>query len=96
MSLPIRVTNLLPRSATTDGEAGTIVLGRWSEAECYMAPSSFAISDVATIQDGGTTLNLWQRDMTAIRYFQHLSDMRLRHEEAFALMEGVETALPAA
>jgi HK97 family phage major capsid protein len=94
MGVPIRTTNNLPRTSTTDGEESPIILAKWSEVEVYLAPSSFAISDVATVQDGGTRLDLWQRDMTAIRYVAHVSDVRVVHGDAVCVMDSVETQLP--
>jgi len=93
MGIPIFASNNLPITATTDGQESAVIAADWSMVETYIAPSSFMLTDSATIVDGGDEIHLFQRDMKAIRFVQHISDVRVRMPDAVCIMSDVETAI---
>lgn len=59
-----------PTEAGTDVTADTVAIGGdWAGGAVWgqVAPISVSLSDQATINDGGTQVNLWQRNMFALR-----------------------------
>lgn len=66
---PVYSSRAVYRGGATTGAANVVgVAGDWSSAIYGVVEDiSVAISDVATVNKGGTQLNLWQRNMFAIR-----------------------------
>lgn len=92
MGVPITVSNNLGSISgpNTDNQyTSDVVLAAWQNVQCYVAPSSIRVSDVATLDDGGTSVNLWQQDMVAIRFVQHVSDVRAVYDNAVCVMSSV-------
>lgn len=93
MGTPIVVSNnvgSLSGPNTDQQYVSDVVCAAWNFVEVYTAPGSIRISDVASLDDSGTTVNLWQQDMQAVRYVNFISDVRVVHNNAVAIMQNVE------
>lgn len=76
--------------ADTDSDEVLGIAGDWRSAFYGVVEDiEVSVSDQATVNKGGTTLNLWQRDMFALKVTAHLGFMiRKGHEGRFVRVTG--------
>ena len=87
---PVKRTQAVHR--TVEDAADTIgFAGDWNAATFGVVEGiSFSVSDQATINDNGTPLNLWQRNMFAVRVEMEVG-FRVRDLAAFRRLTGAVT-----
>lgn len=75
-----------------DMDGGTGFAGDWANSAVWGSVEGVqvATSDQATLKDGATTINLWQRNMFAVRCEVELG-FRVRSDQHFVKIEGTST-----
>ena len=94
LGFPVKRTQVVHRDPADAGATADTVgfAGAWSEATVGIVDDiSVKISDQATINDGGTQLNLWQRNMFAVLVEWELG-FRVSNTAAFRRLTGANTA----
>lgn len=90
MGVPVRRTQAVQK--VTPGQPDLIgVAGDWSTATFGVVENiMISVSDQATLTDGGTTVNLWQRNMFAVRAEMEVGFV-VRDVDAFRRLTGATT-----